>query len=76
LMKAGVSRIPCLFWDVDKSNEIGVLAGGTFPLSVLESNVPPTCAHFTPDRAYPVKLRVMDREIEVTWKETIRPRVG
>ena len=70
---AGATHLPCVFRDVPDAASAGIVAGSTFELPLLESNDPPTLAHYTLDRAYDVDLRVMTRTIHVSWADYITP---
>ncbi len=71
LYTLGATHIPCLFWEgaIDYAG-IGAVGGNaTFDRTVLESNNPPTCGHFTDLLAYPLQIRALSRVIHVTWTE-------
>ena len=70
---ARATHIPCVFRDVTDAASAGIVAGSTFELPLLESNNPPTLAHYTQDRAQDVDLRVMTRTIHVSWADYVTP---
>lgn len=70
---AGATHIPCVFRDVATPAEVGLHDGGTFPLTLLESNNPPTVAHFTQNRSHAVRLRAHSRFLHVSWAEYVIP---
>ncbi len=72
LRAIGVTHVPCLFRDATSPDMVGI-KDNTFPLALLESADPPTCAHFCTARAHPVSLRIASRVIHVTWGEHILP---
>jgi hypothetical protein len=66
----GATHIPCQFRDVGSPAEAGVAGyGATFPLDLLESNDPPTMAHFAQGRAHTVAVRATTRVIHISWAE-------
>jgi hypothetical protein len=70
LLKAKITRMPCLVQDVSDFKETGAKGeGASFERSQFCLDNPPTCGHFAPDRAYPVAFRKMKRRIEITWKQ-------
>jgi hypothetical protein len=69
---AGATYIPCVFRDVASHAEVGIHAG-TFPANLLESNNPPTLAHFTQNHAHAVRLRAHSRFVHVSWAEYVIP---
>lgn len=71
LRKAGITHIPCLIRDVSDAPSAGIAPPGTFPLSLLESNDPPTLAHYSRGSAWPVKLRSQSRILHVSWSDYI-----
>jgi hypothetical protein len=72
LRKAGATHIPCVFRDVPDHLAAGVRgAGATFDITLLESQNPPTLAHFTRGHALPVALRATSRVINIHWSENV-----
>lgn len=70
----GATHMPCLVRDVDTAQEANILGNGaTFPLTLMESNNPPTVGHFTQGRAYDVALRATSKIIQVNWTEHVVP---
>lgn len=68
LLKAGATHIPCVLLEGTDFAQVGAVGGGaTFERACLESKNPPTCGHFTDERAYAVTLRQMSRLIHITW---------
>ena len=65
---AGATHVPCLFRDVPDHQAVGIHEG-TFPAQLMESNDPPTVAHFTQGRAQAVNLRAHSRVLHVSWAE-------
>jgi len=65
----GLTHLPCLVRRVSDSTSVGISDGGTLPLKTLESDNPPTLAHFTQGRAYDVRLKSYSRVFTVTWNE-------
>jgi hypothetical protein len=67
---AGATHVPCLFRDVADHASAGIRTdGATFDAQLLESNNPPTLAHFTQGRAHSVTLRATTRILHVSWAE-------
>jgi hypothetical protein len=74
LRQAGATHVPCVFLEVTDYTRLGTRGGyESFERDVLESADAPTCAHFAPERAYPVVLRELRRVIHVTWSQYILP---
>jgi hypothetical protein len=72
LVLAGATHVPCLIRDVANPEETGVRNdGATFDHALLDSNNPPTLEHFTQGRAHDVKLRRVQRYINVSWAEYV-----
>jgi hypothetical protein len=72
--QAGATHIPCLFSDVGDWEAVGLKHdNSTFQPDVMEAPNPPTVAHFTQGRAYPVALRIFSRFIHVSWSEFALP---
>lgn len=71
LHKAGLTHIPCILLKGNTYADTGAL-DGAFPRSLLQSQNPPLCAHFTNDLAYPVTLRSARRVLKVNWSERFR----
>jgi hypothetical protein len=69
---AGATHVPCVFRDVASAPEVGIHSG-TFPITLLESNDPPTVAHFTQNRSHAVRLRAHSRFLHVSWAEYVIP---
>jgi hypothetical protein len=66
----GASHIPCLFRDVQDAASAGIKTDGTtFAQFLLESDNPPTVAHFTHGRAHAVTLRATTRILHLSWAE-------
>ncbi|MGC2520344.1 MAG: hypothetical protein WA373_14705 [Burkholderiales bacterium] len=66
---AGATHIPCVFRDVESAQAANIIPGATFDLPLLESDNPPTVAHFSQGRAHSVTLRATTRILHVTWAE-------
>lgn len=72
--RAGATHFPCVFRDVVTAAEVGIRQdGGTFTQQLLESNDPPTLAHYTGGRGYDVQLRIFSRALHVSWAEYVVP---
>lgn len=71
--RRGATHVPCVLRDVTTPAAVGIAAGHTFELGQLESQDPPTLAHYTQDRAYEVRLRTFTRKIHVSWAEYVTP---
>lgn len=70
LLHAGATHMPCIFRDVATAEEAGIREdGGTFPLSTLTGQNPPTVGHFTQERALAVRLRRAIRVIQISWSQ-------
>jgi hypothetical protein len=66
--RAGVTHLPCIMRDVATHAEVGIRTDGlSFPATLLESNNPPTLAHFVQGRAHDVMLRAQSRILHVSW---------
>jgi hypothetical protein len=71
---AGATHIPCVLRDVGTAAEAGIRAdGGTFDQSLVESQDPPTLAHYCRGSAVDVQLRVFTRTLHVSWAEYAVP---
>lgn len=73
LRGAGATHLPCLLLEASDYAQLGARRGFTFDRALLESDNPPTCGHFTQDRAAPVMLRDVTRIIHLTWAEYAFP---
>jgi len=71
LGKRGATHVPCVFRDVTSPEAVGIKPEGTFLLDLLESEDPPTVAHFVDDRAYDVRLKAFKRTLHISWAEYI-----
>ena len=71
LSAAGVASMPCLFRDVASAADAGIRPNETIDEAVLASANPPTIAHFTQGRAYPVQLRRTMRIISISWSNHV-----
>jgi hypothetical protein len=72
IRRSGATHAPCLVLVANDPSAVGVEAlgrGTTFSWDVLESDNPPTCAHFSPDRAYLTMLPSAVRTVHVSWSE-------
>lgn len=77
LKKKGVTHVPCLFFETDDYAKIGAPGGNaTFERALLESADPPTCAHLTDERAYPVMLKNLTRVVQLTWSDYVLPEAS
>jgi hypothetical protein len=74
LNKAGYTHIPCLCLEVTKASRIGIKETETLSRDLFFASVKPTVGHYTSDRAYPVRLRMMERVIEIAWRVLTRPQ--
>lgn len=71
---AGATHIPCVLRDAVSPQDAGITDnGGTFNLSLVESNNPPTLAHYTRGSAYDVQLRIFTRSLHISWAEYAVP---
>lgn len=71
---AGATHIPCVFRDVPDHASVGIKTdGATFSSTLLESNNPPTLAHFTQGRACNVMIRSVSRVLHVSWADYVIP---
>lgn len=63
--------MPCVLRDI--LNPAAMDEGLPAPLNLplLQSDNPPTVAHFTQGRAYPVRLRLKSRVVHVSWSEWV-----
>lgn len=68
---AGATHVPCMVRDVLTKEEVGAGNPGVFDFPLLESNNPPTLAHFAQDRAHPVKVRATSRIMHISWAEYV-----
>jgi hypothetical protein len=70
LRELGVTHMPCVLRDgkIDIGNKTPA-----FPAALFDSDNPPTLAHFTQKRAYPVSLRMHSRILSVNWAEYTVP---
>lgn len=67
---AGAAHVPCVFREVPDIAAAGIKAdGSTFRADLLESDNPPTMAHFTTGRAQQVTLRETTRILHLSWAE-------
>lgn len=74
LRAAGLTHAPCIVKDVARAEDLGIKAdSGTFDLPLLQSDNPPTVAHFAHGRAYEVGLRRVARLLQVSWAEYVVP---
>ena len=74
LRAAGATHMPCLFLESTDFQRVGAVGGGTtFDRAYLESANPPTCGHFSLERAYAVRIKLVSRMIHVTWTELVLP---
>lgn len=72
LRLAGATHVPCVIREVANHEETGVRDdGATFGRALLDSANPPTLEHFTQGRAHDVKLRRVQRYINVSWAEYV-----
>ncbi len=75
LQAIGATHVPCLLWETATDYvQIGAVGGtATFDRTVLESDDPPTCGHFSNARAYPIDIRTVSRVSHLTWAEYAVP---
>jgi hypothetical protein len=74
IRSGGATHMPCVFRDVQFVDDIGFRNDGrTFTPSLLESEDPPTLAHFARGRAHAVSLRSLSRVLHVSWAEYAVP---
>src|ERR1700730_8447929 len=73
LMLAGATHMPCIVRDVANHSAIGIQPPATFSTSLLDSNDPPTIAHFAQGRAHRISLRIHSRILYVSWAEHVVP---
>jgi hypothetical protein len=67
---AGATHLPCVFRDVPDHASVGIKQdGSTFATAILESQNPPTLAHFTQGRAHAVSVRSVSRVLHVSWAD-------
>jgi hypothetical protein len=72
--RAGATHVPCIVVDAPNWEFVGARGeGATFEKALLESDNPPTLAHYAEGRAWPVQLRRWQRIIEVNWAEYLLP---
>ncbi len=69
LSQRGVTHVPCIVTRAKRTEDIGLVEGGTFGHNLLVSSNPPTCGHFTGNRLYPIKVRRFRRFVSVNWAE-------
>jgi hypothetical protein len=64
------AQIPCVLREAAEFGQTGATANGlTFTEDVFQSDNPPTCGHYTEERACPVQLRKASKVITVLWSE-------
>lgn len=73
---AGQTHLPCVFLEATNPEDIGISPPVTFSLEALTNENPPTCGHFTSERAYPVTLRQFMRVIHVNYSDDVLPIDG
>jgi hypothetical protein len=74
IRSAGATHMPCVFRDLQFVDDIGFRDDGrTFTPSLLESEDPPTLAHFARGRAHAVSLRSLIRVLHVSWAQYAVP---
>jgi hypothetical protein len=74
IRQSGATHAPCILRDVPDHAAVGIQTdGSTFGAALLESNNPPTVAHFTQGRAHGVQLRKVARFLHVSWAEYVLP---
>lgn len=73
IARAGARYMPCVFRDVPDYQTVGIRAGATFGLPLLESTNPPTVDHFVSGRAYDIAMRKMIRVLHVSWADHVMP---
>ena len=66
---AGATHIPCVLRDVENAAQAAIQPPNTFSLELLQSDNPPTVAHFTQGRGLPVQLRAISRVLHVSWAD-------
>jgi hypothetical protein len=71
---AGQTHIPCLLLEATKFGRIGIKKGLTLDRYCFGEKNPPTFAHYSQGSAYPVKLVMAERVIEIVWRESARPQ--
>lgn len=57
LVERGVTHVPCIFLKATTVEQAGIRPGHTLGLDVLESDDPPTVAHFTRGRVMPLPMQ-------------------
>jgi len=67
IRRAGETHMPALILQANAYAQAQVL-DGHFPQALVTGPNPPTMAHFTQGRAYPIKLRRARRRARITWK--------
>ena len=65
----GATHVPCILRDVTSYEAVGIRRGYTFETDLLDSDDPPTLAHYTQGRAHKVQLRMLTRKLHVSWAE-------
>jgi hypothetical protein len=73
LRRAGADQIPCILLEGNDWSQVVPPGPGAFGRDLrafLESEDPPTCGHFTQERAYPVTLKEAIRVIDVRVSES------
>jgi hypothetical protein len=72
--KAGATHIPAILRETASAQDAGIRHdGGTFRQDLLESENPPTLAHFSPGIAHPIELKSLHRVITVSWSDHVVP---
>jgi hypothetical protein len=72
IMAAGLRFMPCVLEDVAEFKNTGAEGNGfTFSQELLETDDPPTVAHFSPDRAVRLRLHSLRRVIKITWESAL-----
>ncbi len=72
LMMAKEEEMPCLFLEAADPTDIEIPQNGAFKYGLLRGSNPPTCGHFTEERAWRVRIRELIRGWEITWRECSR----
>jgi hypothetical protein len=71
LRRRGATHMPCMLRDILNPALMDEGLPAPLNLPLLQSDNPPTVAHFTRGRAYPVRLRLKSRVVHVSWAEWV-----
>lgn len=73
LRQRGQTHMPCIVRKVSTPQDAGIGMPGAFDLALLESENPPTLAHFTGGKAAEVVMKNFHRVLHISWAEYAVP---